>query len=192
MPMEREDTSRDSAQYAEMVAEVFVETMRKSVSRHDSCVNDTDITQALTECLQYVYLHGPSPIRQIAAGLEMSVSGASQLVERLVKKALVTRRDDEQDRRLTSVELTAEGEEHVRSTREKRSQWFDAILQAMPHSQRRAFREGLESFLRVALASEDNVDRACVRCGIEHTTSCIVSKVKSKRIAAHQRIGVER
>lgn len=186
MPVEREDASRDSAEYAEMVAEVFVETMRKSVSKNASCVTDAEITPALTECLQYVYLHGPSPIRQIAAGLEMSLSGASQLVERLVKKNLVTRRDNEQDRRLTSVELTAEGEEHVRSTRQKRSEWFDAILEGMPHSQRKAFREGLEGFLRVALANEDNVDRACVRCGIEHTAFCVVSKVKSKRIAAHQ------
>ena len=185
MTMEHEDTSRDSAQYAEMVAEVFVETMRKSVSKNATCGSDCEITPALTECLQYVYLHGPSPIRQIAAGLEISLSGASQLVERLVKKELVTRRDNEQDRRLTNVELTAQGEEHVRLTRQKKSEWFEAILERMPVSQRKALREGLESFLRVALASEDNVDRACVRCGIEHTSSCVVSKVKSKRIAAH-------
>lgn len=189
--MEPGVASRESVQYAEMVAEVFVETMRKSVTKTDLCGCDHEVTPALTECLQYVYLHGPSPIRQIAAGLEISLSGASQLVERLVKKELVTRRDNEQDRRLTSVELTRNGEEHVRLTRQRRSEWFDSILRNMPQSQRRALREGLEGFLRVALADEENVDRACVRCGIEHTASCVVSKVKDKRIGVSQR-GVER
>lgn len=182
--MERADTSRDSAEYAEMVAEVFVETMRKSLGKYAACTCEAEVTPALTECLQYVYLHGPSPVRQIAAGLEISLSGASQLVDRLVKKSLATRRDDEQDRRLTTVELTAEGEEHVRATRQRKSEWFDSIFEGMPATQRKALREGLEGFLRVALADEDDVDRACVRCGIEHTASCIVSKVKSKRVSA--------
>ncbi len=184
MTVERQDTPRDSAQYAEMLAEVFMEIVRKSVTA--SCACDPEMTPALTECLQYVYLHGASPIRQIASGLEISLSAASQLVDRLVKKEMVTRRDNEDDRRLASVELTKRGEEHVQLTRRKRTEWFEAILEAMPLSQRKAFREGLEGFLRIALASEGGVDRACVWCGIQHTASCVVNKVKSERVAAHE------
>ena len=77
--------SRDSSEYAEILAEIFIETMGKSTERQ-TC-SDADITPALMECLQYVYLHGPSPVHQIASGLEMTISGASQLVDRLVKKA---------------------------------------------------------------------------------------------------------
>lgn len=183
--VERGEVSQDSAEYAEIIAEVFIETVRKSAGSLSWPDPDSEITPALMECLQYVYLHGASPIREIASGLEMSLSAASQLVERLVKKSLVTRSENESDRRLTNVELTEVGGDAVREMRKRKSKWFDSILDAMPHSHRKAFREGLESFLRVALSNEDNVDRACVRCGMEHVQFCVVNKVKSKRIAAH-------
>lgn len=183
--MERERASPDSAEYAEVVAEVFIETVRKSSGRLTCPDNNADLTPALMECLQYVYLHGAAPIRQIAGGLEISLSAASQLVDRLVRKGMVTRGENEQDRRLTKVDLTDAGREAVRQMRQRKSEWFDGILEAMPHSQRRAFREGLEHFLKIALSGEDNVDRACVRCGMEHAAFCVVNKVKSKRIAAH-------
>ena len=183
--VERGETSRDSNEYAEMVAEVFIETVRKSAGKLTCQDPEGEITPALMECLQYVYLHGVSPIREIGNGLEMSLSGASQLVERLVKKRLVTRSENEDDRRLTRVELTDVGREAVKQMRRRKSEWFDAILEAMPPSQRKALREGLESFLRVALTNQDNVDNACVRCGMEHVQFCVVNKVKSKRLAAH-------
>jgi DNA-binding MarR family transcriptional regulator len=180
--MQREHASPDSAQYAEMVAEVFMETLRKSSGRLACPEGDADLTPALMECLQYVYLHGPAPIRQIAGGLQISLSAVSQLVDRLVRKGMVTRGENEQDRRLTSIELTEAGRESVRQMRRRKSEWFDGILEAMPHSQRRAFREGLESFLKIALRGEDGVERACARCSMEHAAFCVVNKVRSKRI----------
>lgn len=181
--MEHSRSSRDSAEYAEMVAEVFIETVAKSAEKVMCCENDPDITPALMECLQYIFLHGPSPIRKIADGLEISLSAASQLVERLVKKNLVTRRENEQDRRLTEVQLTESGQDAVQQMRGKKSEWFDSILNAMSKEDRLAFRDGLEGFLKVALANVDNVDRACVRCGMEHASYCVVDKVRSERAA---------
>jgi len=182
--VERSETSRDSSEYAEIVAEVFIETVLKSSARVMCCDHDPEVTPALMECLQYVYLHGASPIREIANGLEISLSAASQLVDRLVRKTLVTRRENEEDRRLTKVELTKAGEEAVEQMRRRKSEWFDRILEAMPESERKAFRDGLEGFLKIALASDDNVDRACVRCGMEHVAFCVVNKVRAERATA--------
>lgn len=183
--VEHSDISQDSVEYAEIVAEIFVETVSKSADKLNSADADGDITPALMECLQYLHLHGVSPIREIANGLEISLSAASQLVERLVKKQLLTRRENEMDRRLTKIELTETGHKAVKQMRRRKSEWFEAILEAMPHNQRKSLREGLEGFLRVALADKDDVDRACVRCGMEHVSFCVVNKVKSKRIATH-------
>lgn len=181
--VEHGDISQDSVEYAEIIADVFVEAVSNYAGKTTCADTDSDITPALMECLQYVYLHGVSPIREIANGLEISLSAASQLVERLVKKQLLTRRENENDRRLTKIELTEAGHEAVEKMRRRKSEWFEAILEAMPHSQKKALREGLEGFLRVALANEDDVDRACVRCGMEHVSFCVVNKVKSKRVA---------
>ena len=179
--MERAGLARDSSQYAEVIAEVFVETVGKSAREAMSCEHGhEEITPSLMECLQYVYLHGASPVRKIAWGLEVSLSAASQLVDRLVKKCLVTRRENESDRRLTEVELTSAGTQVVKQMRKRRSEWFALIVQSMPRSKRQAFTEGVEGFLKVALANEENIDRACVRCG-EHAPFCVVNKIKSQR-----------
>ena len=132
------------------------------------------------ECLQFVYLHGSSPIREIAAGLEVSLSAASQLVDRLVKINMVTRSQSKSDRRLTEVELTEAGQTAVREMRQRKSEWFDSILEAMPHSDKMALRDSLESFLAFALETRDDADRACVRCGIGNVQSCIINKLKNK------------
>jgi len=180
--VERSQPARDSAEYAETVAEVFVETVRKASSAAMCCEHEhEEITPSLMECLQYVYLHGSSPVREIAAGLEVSVSAASQLVDRLVRRGLATRRENAEDRRLTSVELSDTGVEAVRQMRERRLRWFESVLGAMPRSRRSALLDGLESFLRVALASEENIDHACVRCGLEHVQFCVVNRIKSER-----------
>lgn len=175
--------SRDSAEYTEIIADVFVETVNKWARKAMYDEQDPEITPALMECLQYVYLHGASPVGEIASGLEITTSAASQLVDRLVKKGLATRRENESDRRLMSVELTPGGKEAVGRMRRRKSEWFEAILGAMPEGEQEAFRDGVEGFLRVALAGEDNIDRACVRCGMEHVSFCVVNRVKSARLS---------
>lgn len=180
--MKQGEISRNSMEYAEIVADVFVETVQKAAREAMYFEYDgEEITPSLMECLQYVYLHGASPIRRIADGLEVSLSAGSQLVDRLYKKGLVTRHESESDRRLTEVELTDAGRGIVEQMRKRRSEWFASIVDAMPESRREAMLSGLEAFLKIALASEDNIDRACVRCGMEHVAFCVVNKVRSER-----------
>jgi len=180
--VERSQLSRDSAEYVEIIAEVFVETVRKAaVDAMCSEYGKEDITPALMECLQYLYLHGPSSIRDIASGLEVTLSAASQLVDRLVKKGLASRRENEKDRRLTMVEISDAGADRVSRMRERRYKWFESMINAMPEGKRRSFLDGLEGFLKVALTAEKNIDRACVRCGIQHMPFCVIDKIKRER-----------
>jgi len=182
------EISRDSTEYAEILAEIFVETLSKSADRALCCENEQEeITASLMECLQFVYLHGPSSIGEIAGGLEITLSAASQLVDRLVRKELTLRRENEVDRRQTSVELTAAGRRLVEDVRRRKSEWFASVLKAMPRAERASLREGLESFLKVALAQDEKVEQACVRCGMEHVPFCVVNKVRSERERAHER-----
>jgi DNA-binding MarR family transcriptional regulator len=180
--MEGLDGSRGSSEYAELVADVFVETVRKAAaSAMCGEHGEEEITPSLMQCLEYVYLRGASQISRIADGLEVSLSAASQLVERLVKRELVTRHENEDDRRLTRVELAEAGESLVREMRERRARWFQSIVTAMPEDKRVAMLEGLESFLKIALARQGNAERACVKCGMEHVPFCVVNEVKTER-----------
>lgn len=180
--MKNSDVARDSAEYAEMIAEFFVETVRKAATQAMRCDYECDeITPSLMEALQHVYLHGGAPIREVAAGLEVTLSAASQLVDRLFRKGLVTRSENESDRRQSRVELTEAGRTVVTEMRRRRSAWFHSIVGAMPESERMAFLEGLESFLQVSLSGEENLDRACIKCGMQHVPFCVIRKIKVER-----------
>ena len=55
----------------------------------------------------------PSSMTQIAKALDITTSGATTLVDYMEKKGLVSRQrnpDDQQDRRLVRVRITAEGQ----------------------------------------------------------------------------------
>lgn len=193
--MKQSHIDKNSAEYAEIIADIFVDTMRKASIEAMCCEYEgEEITPSLMQTLNYVYLHGASPIREIASGLEVSLSAASQLVDRLVKRGLVTRRENESDRRLIHVDLTCAGNEAVKEMREHRYKWFASVIESMPEPARNALREGMEAFLEIALAHKDSIDRACVRCGMEHVSFCVVNKLKSERAEALEgaNAGIER
>jgi hypothetical protein len=101
---------------------------------------------------------------------------ASQLVERLVRRELVTRQESDKDRRSARVELTGAGRELVARAREEREEWFRNIWEKLPSDSRTRLVECLEEFISVALTTEQDVDKACVKCGIEHLAFCILNK----------------
>ncbi|MGB9620098.1 MAG: MarR family winged helix-turn-helix transcriptional regulator, partial [Armatimonadota bacterium] len=162
--MQAQTATKDSPEYAELIANVFVESVRKATISAMCCeYGGEDITPSLMQCMEYVYLRGASPMREIASGLGVSVSAVSQLVDRLVKKGLMTRQENELDRRLTQVELSPSGKLLVSEMRRRRSGWFESIVKAMPEDERRAFLSGVESFLKIALAQEGDIERTCAR-----------------------------
>jgi DNA-binding MarR family transcriptional regulator len=169
---------RESAEYFEILSEIFADFVHKSAPAHESN-GSGDITPSLVQCLQYIYQHGPSSIRRIASGLSVSLPAASQLVDRLVQKELVTREHSLEDRRLAKVDLTKAGRQIVLGTRKARSEWLHDILDKMPEENKKALVKGLEEFVEVALESTGHFEEACAHCGIDHLAFCIVSKVRA-------------
>jgi DNA-binding MarR family transcriptional regulator len=168
---------RDSTEYLELLADVFAEIVQRGrENRYVTKPSDSEVTPALMQCLQYVYLHGASSIHRIAEGLSISMPGASQLVDRLAQRGLVRREESERDRRQTTVELTDGGREMVRRARTERGAWFTALCEKLPEERRKVLVEGLEEFIFVALTTEQDVDKACVKCGIDHLAFCVLNR----------------
>jgi DNA-binding MarR family transcriptional regulator len=165
---------RESVEYLEILSEVFADIVRRATSGREAG-GSGEVTHSLAQCLQYVYLHGPSSIRKVAAGLSITVPAASQLVDRLVQKNLVTREHSQEDRRLARVELTEEGRASVMQTRSARFGWLGEILDKLDEDRREALVDSLEEFIRAALESTGQFDEACARCGIDHLAFCVVS-----------------
>jgi len=73
----------------------------------------SDMTVAQLRFLLLLYSEGPSQMSSIASSLGVAVSTATGIVDNLVKKGLVIRRADPQDRRLVICTLSPQGKETI-------------------------------------------------------------------------------
>lgn len=168
--------SRESNEYAAVLSEVFSAFVRDSLA-HSTADPSLGITPALAECLEFVYLHGVVSVGRIAEGLNVTEPAASQLVDRLVRLELAARGEDAHDRRLSRVSLTESGVEAAVRNRAARKAAFTRALDRIPSDKRRAFVESLEAFLTAAIGDEEDIEKFCNRCGIDHVAFCVLNRI---------------
>jgi DNA-binding MarR family transcriptional regulator len=107
----------------------------------------------------------------------MTYSAASQLTDRLVKKGFATRAENKEDRRVSEIRLTDEGQDVVRRIRLQRVEGMSQILGRMDPGQRSTLIENLEHFILAAIEDEKTALEACSHCGREHLSECVVNEV---------------
>ena len=73
----------------------------------------SDLTVAQLRVLLVLHAEGPSRMSSIASELDIALSTATGVVDNLVKKELVIREADPQDRRLVICELSSTGQELI-------------------------------------------------------------------------------
>ncbi|MFI7078118.1 MarR family winged helix-turn-helix transcriptional regulator [Micromonospora sp. NPDC049903] len=91
-------------------------------------------------------------LRRLAAGLDMLLSSASRLCDRLVAAGMLEREPGRADRREISLHLTAEARRLLAELREDRRQQLSTILAAMTPEAREALLHGLREFDAAARA----------------------------------------
>ena len=94
----------------------FVELMEQFSAQMRSHLpvawSDLELTMPQARTLMLLG-HGQARMRDISAHLGCGVSSATSMIDRLVKKGLVERAEDDSDRRAVACRLTALGEEVV-------------------------------------------------------------------------------
>ncbi|WP_433529628.1 MarR family winged helix-turn-helix transcriptional regulator [Micromonospora sp. CA-263727] len=91
-------------------------------------------------------------LRRLAAGLDMLLSSASRLCDRLVAAGMLEREPGRSDRREISLHLTAEARRLLAELRDDRRQHLAAILADMTPDGRQALLHGLREFDEAARA----------------------------------------
>jgi DNA-binding MarR family transcriptional regulator len=92
-----------------------------------------------------MHLHYRGPLELMACGelLQLSPSGASQMIERLVQQGLVERNETPEDRRVRLVRLTAEGQKVVDQGIQAQHAWLAPLLAELTDEQRSSVGEAL-------------------------------------------------
>jgi len=168
---------KESAAYAEHMLDLFTEILHEAITMRPLREIGADVTPSLAQGLQFIFQHGVCPVRDIAQGLSMTYSAASQLTDRLVNKELATRCENKRDRRLSEIRLTDAGYDLVKRVRLQRVASMSRILNRMDPGCRSALVESLENFIAAAIGDEKSALETCTHCGSDHTAECVINEL---------------
>ena len=137
---------------------------------------DGELTPAQFDTMAFVHRHGGCSAKALSEGLRISIPSATRLVDRLVRKKLIARREGDVDRRLVHLSLTMEGEQAVQAVHEARIARMHLALHSLPLADRGRLLVLLERFMLAALRDESTVQDCCRHCGTDHESTCVVNE----------------
>lgn len=115
----------------------------------------SEVTLPQFRVLVMLSLRGAQRPGDIAADLVVEPSTATRMCDRLVRKELVSRRHSAEDRRTVVVELTAAGQELVRTVMHRRRLEFEQLAAAVPADQHEAVISALAVLIESSGARPD-------------------------------------
>jgi DNA-binding MarR family transcriptional regulator len=166
-----------SAEYAEHVLDLCEGILHETITVRPLREIGEGVTPALAQGLQFIFRHGVCSVGDIGQGLSMTYSAASQLTDRLVRKGLTTRRENERDRRLSEIRLSERGREMAAQIGLSRVRSMSRILDRMDPEQRAALVQNLERFIAAAIEDGQTALETCSHCGRDHIAECVINEV---------------
>lgn len=103
--------------------------------------------------LSFIRRNPASTLTTVSEYLAVSNATTSSIVDRLVKKGLVSRTEDPKERRCLQLSVTAKGQEEYRVVQEVAIAELTKVLTRLPDDQVRQIQEGLR-ILKEALEEE--------------------------------------
>lgn len=122
--------------------------------------------------LRFIGLHERPNLGDVAQALGVSNAAATKLIDRLVKKGLVSRVEDPVDRRERRLGLTKQGEGFFTAISEADQELIALTLDRLSRQDQQALRQGLQAFLAATLDDPAAIRRVCLQCGREHEPDC--------------------
>ena len=119
------------------------------------------LTIAQLKSLFFISNQGSTNLRKLAAALGVTPTNTTGIVDRLVKQGLVSRTENDQDRRMLLLRATDKGEELVAKLRERRRGHMSEVLARMSVDELATLAQGFASLVKAVEAHEgENKDVA--------------------------------
>jgi DNA-binding MarR family transcriptional regulator len=166
-------------EYAARVSNLFAQILTKSLSeRLVAELTHEEITLPQLQAMRYIWLHRNATVGEVAEGLDISYPSATNMLNRLVRKGLVTRHGNPADRRFVEVQLTEKGERLTRQVEEERTARLKQVLDEMAPEERQALIDGLRAFIVTAVESDKRmIEEICLRCGVQANGNCPITEL---------------
>lgn len=131
--------------------------MRHSVEDMTSALRDHGLSMPQVVTLQMLREEGPQTVSSIAGHLNLSLGATSHLIDRLVQKELIDRREDPADRRQKLVSLASPGRDVLGDLDRRSVASMETLLARVPEPLGRALYDAVEDVMRALEAPETRV-----------------------------------
>lgn len=100
-------------------------------------------TVSQVRAVLYLFDHESVPVGELAEALELSRSAATELIDRLVERGMVTRAPNAEDRRQVMVTLTPKAREKSRHVQTVRLERLIRVISSLEPDERQGFVHGM-------------------------------------------------
>jgi DNA-binding MarR family transcriptional regulator len=122
---------------AEELLGLWHHLMRGSSKELYALLSELDLSMAHVKTLHTLHdSPGDLSVKDVAERLGISLPGASRVVDTLLRRGYLTRREDEHDRRIKRVDITDEGADVVRRIDGARLVGLEAFTRSLTPEQR--------------------------------------------------------
>jgi DNA-binding MarR family transcriptional regulator len=165
----REECTSFAEKLTGLFSDIVFKTLTAQLLRE---ADELDITLPQLQGLTCIAERGYCTVGELAERLGVTHVAAVKLVERLVKKELVTRTQSETDHRQSLLRATEEGRRLVIAVRNERTQRLASVLEQMSPQDRLGLIRGLERFVEAASSDTHALDALCCSCQTLLPTDC--------------------
>ena len=138
------------AQRVEMLAarlmEAFVPMFKGSQAEIMAATADLDLT--LSQCrilLELERAEEDLPVNDLAARISLSIAAAGRAIDALYRSGVLTRREDDVDRRIKRIGLTDRGRSVIATIMQVRKQGAERLVAALNDTEYAALEEAVET-----------------------------------------------
>jgi len=130
-PTHNNNDENDVEQYAVRWETLLGQITSRLDQALGKAIEHTGLSTSQCRALLFLLDHDNSTMSALSSGLAISLSAATGIVDRLIKKRLVERSRDETDRRVVRVRLSDTGSEVARTARAVMHQYTVTALHAL-------------------------------------------------------------
>jgi DNA-binding MarR family transcriptional regulator len=133
-----------------------------AISARSLAAIEAEVSLPQLRVLVILASEGPQSLNGVARSLDIHPSNATRACDKLVASGLIRRDEDNADRRLIQLSLTAPGEELVARVMDHRRAQIEELLRQVPSGQRRTLATCLTT---LASIGNDTLNRAAWQSG---------------------------
>lgn len=140
-------------------------------------VAGAQVTAGQMKLLKLVAMTDSYTLGDVASFLRVSNAAASKAVDRLVRRSLLRRSEDEKDRRAMHLSLTVTGRRLLAAYESARQRKLQGIFLQFPTDELRRASELLDRLSADIVDHAANSKELCLKCGIYFRERCLVRQL---------------